>query len=269
VIRFVHFFHYAKPMSVNDGEAWYMRKHVPRVRELPGVRRYISWRTEEGVPLGSDPDSLMRYVRRTDLYFDTLDEGRNAILGQPDIWTPAPEGEAGFGEFECMFIEDKPQFDLLRDVPVQQYRYLGNPLNFTGGEPQWLDDDDALLWIYFFNYRSDISEADGKEWIEAGEDWYLGHHVREGKIMKQLGKRHYLTWLTRRFATEPDSPLVLDRWYRLTELGVPQGMHYWGNRNAAPQMTGPAGGGPTRGPGGYGEFRNLVIDPEGVQDLMA
>jgi len=269
MIRFVHIFNYAEGMSPDDGEKWYLGKHVPAVRKLPGVKKYISWQASEQHPRSRDTEMFKRYVRRTDLYFDTPAEGLRAVQDNTSLWTPPPEGEPGFRESECMFLDEEPQYDFLRDVPIQQYKYMSIPLNFSGGDPEWVDDDDFLYWVYFFNYRTDISIADGKEWVRDGEDWYLGQHVREGKIMKQLGKRHYKTWLARRTPSEPASPLLLDRWYRLTELGIPQGIRYWGNEKAVPDMTGPAGGGAmVGGGGGYGEIRHIIINPELAQDLL-
>ena len=267
MIRFVHIFNYAEGMSANDGEEWYLGKHVPGVRELPGVKKYVSWQASEQHPGSRNPEMFKRYVRRSEVFFETLAEGLKATLGNPDLWTPSTEGEPGFRELECMFLEEEPQYDFLRDVPIQQYKYMGNPLNFSGGEPEWVDDDDFLYWVYFFNYRTDISIADGKEWVVDGEDWYLGQHVREGKIMKQLGKRHYKTWRALRVPSEPVNPLLLGRWYRLTELGVPQGIRYWGNEKAVPDMTAPAEG-EMVGEGGYGELRHIIINPELAQDLL-
>jgi len=270
MIRFVHIFNYAEGMSLGDGEEWYLGKHVPRVRELPGVKKCVSWQAIEKYPGSIYPEAFKRYVRRTDLYFETLAEGLKAVLGNTKLWTPSLEGEPGFRESECMFLDEEPQYDLMRDVPVQQYKYMGKPLKFSGAEPEWVDDEDFLHWVYFFNYRTDISAAERKEWVVDGEDWYLGHHVREGKIMKQLGKRHYKTWKTIRVPSEPVTPLLLDRWYRLTELGQPaEFRRYWANvEEARVDLTRPAGGGEMVGEGGYGELRHIIINPELAQDLL-
>jgi len=267
MIRFVQIFNYAEGISLDDGEKWYLDTHVPKVRNLTGVKKCISWQASEQHPRSRDPEMFKRYVRRTDLYFETLAEGLKIVQNNAILWAPSLESEPGFRESECMFLDEEPQYDFLRDVPIQQYKYMNNPLNFTGGDPEWVDDDDFLYWVYFFNYRTDISIADSKEWITEGEDWYLGHHVREGKIMKQLGKRHYKTWKTLRVPSESASPLLRDRWYRLTELGIPQGIRYWGNENAVPQMTAPPAG-EMVGPGGYGELRHIIINPELAQDLL-
>jgi len=262
MIRFVHFFRYADGMSAEEGEEWYLDKHVPRVRDLPGIKKYISWEAQPGRP-GMDPESFARYVRRSDIYFDTLGDALAATQGNPQLWGSPSAGEPGFSEFECMYIEDEPQFDLLKDVPIQQYKYMGLPLKFSAADPVWLADDDVTWWVYFFNYRSNISLPDQEEWIVDGEDWYLGHHCREGSIMKQAGRRHYQTWLASRVNPTPASPFFTNRWYRITELGVPEGGNYWGNTEETQVELTQAEGGK-----GYGEFRNLILDPRLVQDLL-
>ena len=270
MIRFVQIFNYTEGMSLDDGEKWYLNTHIPQVRNLKGVKKCISWQAAKQYPISKDrdPEFFLRYVRRTDLYFETRADGIKAIQDNAKLWAPSVEGEPGFRESECIFLDVEPQYDFLKDVPIQQYKYMNNPLNFTGGDPEWVDDDDFLYWVYLFNYRTDIEIADAKEWIRDGEDWYLGQHVREGKIMKQLGKRHYKTWRRIRVSQDPANQLLLDRWYRLTELGIPQGLRYWGNVNAVPQMTTPASGEMVGSPGGYGEIRHIIIDPELPQNLM-
>ena len=75
MIRFVHIFNYAEGMSPDEGEEWYLGKHVPTVRDLPGVKKYISWQASEQHPGSRNPEGFKRYVRRTDLYFETFNEG--------------------------------------------------------------------------------------------------------------------------------------------------------------------------------------------------
>jgi hypothetical protein len=180
-------------------------------------------------------------------------------MGNPELWAPPAKGDPGLGEFECMFLEKEPQYDLMRDVPPQQYRYMGLPLKWSNGEPKLIDADETLYGVYFFYYHADLPVADG-------EDWYLGHHVREAKLMKQLGKKHYQTWRTLRVPEEPGSRMQPNKWYRLTELGLLP----WGQiipeailKETVPEITRPAQGNT------FGEWRNIVINPELVQDFLA
>lgn len=121
MIRFVHVFNYSAGVSRSDGEKWYLGTHVPAVKKLPGMRRYRSWpRVEVGIPYPSPgaPTPFDQFVRRTELCFDDYDPWRNAYRSNPGLWTPASERTPGFGPFECMFLDEEPQFDLLRDAPA-------------------------------------------------------------------------------------------------------------------------------------------------------
>jgi hypothetical protein len=54
--------------------------------------------------------------------------------------------------------------------------------------------------------------APGVSWAE-GEDWYLGHHTREGKQLP--GMKHYKTWRTIHVQEPSDSPLKPNKsWFK-------------------------------------------------------
>lgn len=214
VIRFVHLFNYPSGVSRADGETWYLGVHVPRVRQLPGVVRYRSWRqVDVGIPYPSAgaPSPFDQFVRRTELCFDDLEGWRRAYASGPELWKPAAEGKAGFGEFECMFLNEEPEFDLLRDAPPQHYKYMTLQLWWPRGTPLIDETEEIFIDSYCFFYSPGISFADG-------EDWYLGHHTREGKQLP--GMRHYRTWRTIRVPAGPGSPIKPNKWKRLTELGM-------------------------------------------------
>ena len=40
----------------------------------------------------------------------------------------------GFREFECMFLREQPQYDLLKDAPPEQYKYMSLPLRWPKGD---------------------------------------------------------------------------------------------------------------------------------------
>ena len=45
MIRFVHiFFGYPSGVSIDAGENWYLQEQVPKLNEVPGLRRHLSWR---------------------------------------------------------------------------------------------------------------------------------------------------------------------------------------------------------------------------------
>jgi hypothetical protein len=219
VVRFVHFFNYAKGVSIEDGEKWYLGKHVPQAKKLPGVVRYISWRGIAVDPKVNPalPTPANQFVRRSELWFENLQTCRQALIANPELWTPSKEGVPGFREFECMLLDEEPQYNLLRHTPPQHYKYITLQLNWTGGRPRIEEPEEIFIDTYFLFYRPDISTADG-------EDWYLGHHTREGK--QAPGMKHYKTWKAIKVPSDPGSPLRLNKWFRLTELGGTDDMFY-------------------------------------------
>ncbi len=214
MIRFVHVFNYPAGISRADGERWYLGTHVPAVRKLPGVRRYRSWQQiEVGIPYPSAgaPTPFDQFVRRTELCFDDYDAWRQAYRGNPGLWTPGRERAAGFGPFECMFLEEEPQYDLLRDAPPQHYKYMSLQLEWPKGPPEIDYDAEIFIDSYCFAYGPKVT-------FQQGEDWYLGHHTREGKQLP--GMKHYRTWKTIRVPEEQGAPFQPNKWSRLTELGM-------------------------------------------------
>lgn len=214
MVRFVHLFNYAKGVSREEGEAWYLNEHVHQVRRLPGIVRYRSWRqVDVGIPYPSAgaPTPFDQFVRRTELCFGDLATALKAVMGNPTLWMPSKEGTPGFREFECMFLDEEPEYDLLRDVPPQQYKYITMPLCWPKGRPEVDETEEIFIDSYCVAWGPPVSIADA-------EDWYLGHHTREGKQLP--GMKHYKTWKTIRVPEKPSSPLRPNKWYRLTELGM-------------------------------------------------
>jgi hypothetical protein len=214
MVRFFHLFNYAEGVSEKDGEAWYLGQHVPQVKKLPGIIRYRSWKQwDAGIPYPSPgvPTPFDQFVRRTELCFPDLEQALKSVLGNEPLWAPSAKGTTGFREFECLFVEEEPQYNLLRDAPPQHYRYMSLPLWWPQGPPQVDYDEEIFIDSYCISYKPAIG-------FQAGEDWYLGHHTREGKQLP--GMRHYLTWKTLKVTTPENSTLRLNRWARLTELGM-------------------------------------------------
>ncbi len=213
VIRFVHHFNYANGVSREVGDAWYRNQHVPQVRDLPGVTGYLSWpQIDVDIPYPSPgaPTPHDQFVRRSEVRFDDLERAVAAVMGNPQLWEPSDEGVPGFREFECMFLREDPQYDLLRDAPPEQYKYMTLPLRWPNGEPEVDLSAEIFMNSYAINYPEDIPLA-------IGEDWYVGHHNREGKQLP--GMKHYKTWLTIP-VPENGGALKPNKWLRLTELGM-------------------------------------------------
>jgi len=261
MIRFVYLFNYADGVSKQAGESWYLTRHVPQVKRLPGIVRFRSWKQwDAGIPFPSAgaPTPFDQFVRRTEVCFENDEEGIAGVLGNPEVWAASSEGAPGFKEFECMFLTEEPEFDLLRDAPNQQYKYMALPLWWPKGRPQVDDNEPVFINSYCFSYRSDVSFQDG-------EDWYLGHHTREGKQIP--GMRHYRTWRTIRVSEQPDSPLKPNRWVRLTELGMSPANYKTTmvNEDTRIRFT-PS---PVNPRGVLGGWLNISIKPDEYDDFLA
>jgi hypothetical protein len=214
MIRFFHLFNYAEDIAEKDGENWYLGEHVPQVKKLSGVVRYRSWKYVDvglSFPSWAFPTPLNQYIRRTELCFEDNKTGIQAVMENPQLWLPSQKGAPGFKDFECMFLDEEPEFNLLRDVPHQHYKYITLPLLWPKGRPQVDENEEIFIDSYCLRY------APGVSWAE-GEDWYLGHHTREGKQLP--GMRHYKTWRTIHVPERTDLPLEPNKWARLTELGM-------------------------------------------------
>jgi hypothetical protein len=214
MIRFVHLFNYAEGISAKDGETWYLENHVPQVKRLAGIIRYRSWKqVDVGLPYPSNglPTPFNQFIRRTELCFEDTKTGINSVMVNPGLWSPSHKGVPGFREFECMFLNEEPEFNLLRDAPPQHYKYMTLPLWWPKGKPQVDENEEIFIDSYCLRYAPGVSWADG-------EDWYLGHHTREGKQLP--GMKHYMTWRTLHVQEKPDSLLKPNKWARLTELGM-------------------------------------------------
>ncbi len=215
MIRFVHFFNYTKDISIENGELWYLNEHAPRARKLPGVLHYLSWHSiDPGIPFPhiASPTPFDQFIRRSELGFKDLKAWQRAMETDPELWTSSLKEKPGFREFECMLLTEEPQFDLLRDAPPQQYKYMTLPLWWPNGRPEVDENADIFIDSYCLLYNPKIP-------VDIGEDWYLGHHTREGKQLP--GMKHYKTWKTIYMPEKPENSfLKINKWYRMTELGM-------------------------------------------------
>lgn len=258
-VRFVHMFNYPEGVSPEEGDRWYFEKHVPLAKALPGVVRYRTWKALPPISMWTF-DPYDRFTRLTELVFTDMESCLDATLRNPGLWAGGVTGRPGFRELECALLDEEPQYDLLRDIPVQQYKYINFPGRYTSGKMLDTDDDDVIMDVYMFNYAPKFT-------TEEGEDWYLGHHTREGRITKRLGNKHYQTWLSLKAPETEGSVLNPNRFYRFTELGLPP--YALGKADLKPGEK-PALMTYTQDPRGrvVGEWRNILINPDEARDLL-
>lgn len=258
-VRFIYMFNYPQGISLEAGDRWFFQEHVPRVKLMPGIVRYKTWQALPPIAMWTF-DPYDRFVRLAELVFSDMETCRNATLKQPELWQSGVQGKPGFRELESAMLDEEPQYDLLRDVPVQQFKYMSQEPKYTPGQIFEDDSDDVIIDVYMFNYNPEFTTSQG-------EDWYLGHHVREGRISKQLGNRHYQTWKTIKTPPAEGQNINPNRFYRLTELGLPA----YAVEGFPEGMERPAMLIYTQSPLGQaiGEWRNILIKPDKAQDLLA
>ncbi|MDD5190605.1 MAG: hypothetical protein PHE50_06145 [Dehalococcoidales bacterium] len=214
MIRFLQVFNYSEGVSEPDGERWYLHTHVPQVKKLPGIVRYRSWKQWDAAipyPSAGAPTPFNQYIRRTELCFTDKAQGIQTVMENEQLWATAPKGTPGFRQIECMFLEEEEEYNLLRDAPPQHYKYMTLPLWWPKGAPAVDPNEEIFIDSYCFFYSPQLPQ-------HIGEDWYLGHHTREGKQLP--GMKHYKTWRVVRVPETPQGLIKPNKWARLTELGM-------------------------------------------------
>lgn len=170
--------------TADEAEALADRVLAEEVR-LPGLRRLASWRVREAPQPADVKRDLNSYHRLTETWWD--DEATCLERHAPLLQDALAES-AVVGRHFALLSAATPEFDLLKDAPPQHYPYASLPVDWSRGHrPRAPEPDGHDLWryVYFFNYRPEVP-------LEDGEDWYLGHHTREGKQLP--GLVHYVTW---------------------------------------------------------------------------
>lgn len=177
---------------------------MDRVAAVAGVLQ-IEWWAARQVPQPEDvKNSLNAHSGVLDVFAESAEIISAAVL-------PVLEAEVGrtFTLLRGIVSDGEPEYDLLRETPPQHIPYLDQPINWKHGhgpERREPTGDDLFRYTYFFGYRPDVTWEDG-------EDWYIGHHTREGKQLPNLV--HYVTW-HRRLTVAPASSVL--GFVRVTEL---------------------------------------------------
>jgi hypothetical protein len=196
MLRWTFFIRYPDGVDRAEGERWYLGTHTQEAKQLAGLRRYVSWRAEKArvAPVWSTVERLNRWERVTELVFDDWESWHDAAVKNVPQYTAAPYGKRGF-EMETIFLGEEPDNDFLGNSPTTAD--LG------------ADEKERLIrWLFILRYPENISK-------EQGEDWYLGTHTQEAKLMH--GLRRYVS---RKAQPVPDelAGVARQKWDRLTEL---------------------------------------------------
>jgi hypothetical protein len=109
-------------------------------------------------------DPYNRFVRMSELVFQNLELCLNATIRNLKLWSPNPDERQGFNEFESVILDEEPQYDLLKDIPVQQFQSVALRPKFIGGPPEYDEEDDTFMDIYMFNYKVPVVNGEDCIW---------------------------------------------------------------------------------------------------------
>lgn len=196
MLRWLFFLRYPAGVDKAEGERWYLGTHTQEARHLTGLRRYRSWPTQKAAvaPPWTTVERLNRWDRVTELVFDDWSSWYHAVVQDPPEYTSAPYGPRGF-EAETIFLADDPTDDFLGNSP-------------TAAELNPSETERLIRWLFILRYPEQVT-------TEQGEEWYLGTHTQEARLMH--GLRRYVSWKAEPVPPE-FAPAVRQKWDRLTEL---------------------------------------------------
>lgn len=118
MIRWLYVFNYPDGVPVSEGESWYLGTHTQEAKRMAD-HGLVGYRTWNGVQPPPDIASQVRepaFARFTELVFEDWNSFRSAVVESDISYTPPGYGPKGF-VYQTMFINDEPEYDLLREVP--------------------------------------------------------------------------------------------------------------------------------------------------------
>jgi hypothetical protein len=190
-------------------DRWYREQWLPRELKAPGVMHTRSWKT-----LFAEKQAYMppnEYDRMTEVRFTSHQAAESALCSAASQWRE--ENREGLERFEGIVVGPRPEYNLLADVPPQQYPLMTMPLAWKTGQPPDVpppSTPNLVRYVYFFKYRDDVD-------VRMGEEWYLGHHTREGKQLP--GIQTYITWKRRPVPGLANFIPEIAAFHRYTEIG--------------------------------------------------
>lgn len=115
IIRWVVAFKYPDTVSLEDGEAWYVKVHAPEVKRQKKLLRFFSSRADAGAGNG--------FVRVSELWYENLNDWKESIIDRPLSYTAPPWDTLlaypffkPYEEMVSMFLDERPECDFLRDL---------------------------------------------------------------------------------------------------------------------------------------------------------
>jgi hypothetical protein len=118
MIRWLYVFNYPEGVPVSEGEKWYLGTHTQEAKRMAdrGLVGYRTWKALQPPEAIADQIREPAFTRFTELAFEDWDGFRSAVVESDIVYTPPSYGPKGF-VYQTMFIDDQPEYDLLREVP--------------------------------------------------------------------------------------------------------------------------------------------------------
>ena len=114
--RYVYFFRYRDDVPWSDGESWYLGHHTREGRQLPGLRRYLTWRRRQDPFIeGEDVHLFNGFARYTELSFESFEAWHAAPHEKGPKWRMDERYPSGvWTDYQQLFIGTVPSFDIAR-----------------------------------------------------------------------------------------------------------------------------------------------------------
>ena len=110
IMRWVFAFKYPDGVSLEEGEKWFLDVHSQEAKRQPGLLKYVSHRTLEGLPFPSP------WVRVVEMWYADINTWRKANLDSPPRYTqPVWGGDYPFVDMAGTFVDYEPDIDFLND----------------------------------------------------------------------------------------------------------------------------------------------------------
>ncbi len=123
-LRWVCAIKYPDGVSIEEGEKWFLDIHSQEAKQQPGLLGYYSYRCLEdtgpgpgGPPRDSEepPPVAAKWVRINELWYESFEDWRQAVIESPPKYTPPPwGGENPFVDMRSNFIALQPDVDFLK-----------------------------------------------------------------------------------------------------------------------------------------------------------
>lgn len=237
-----------------SAEAWHRDEWLPELAKLDGVDRVVAHRARLAPQFDDVSRPLNAWSGLVEVHLRDADVLRSKLAAR------VLEHVGGrLAALRGLLSTVREEYDLRRDLPSQQHPYLTEPISWKTTPPPADEPTDAELWryVYFFRYRDEVP------WVD-GEDWYLGHHTREGRQLP--GLRRYVTWRRRHLELDPAVTATLNGFARYTELCF-ESFEAW---HRATHSHGPVWRMDERYPGGvWTDYQQLFIGTTPDIDITA